>query len=81
MFVHTTGAPEGSVPAVRRTVQSLDRNIPVADVLTLNDTFEPVLFMYRRFGIVIGACGSLAVLLASLGIYGTVSYVVAQRTR
>ncbi|MET0626075.1 MAG: ABC transporter permease [Pyrinomonadaceae bacterium] len=81
MLVHTAGAPESMVPAVRRAVQYLDQNIPVSDVLTLNDTFEPVLFMYRLFGIVVGACGGLAVLLASLGIYGTVSYVVAQRTR
>jgi predicted permease len=81
MLVHSTGAPESIVPMVRRTVQSLDRNIPVSDVLTLNDSFEPVLFMYRLFGIVVGACGGLAVLLATLGIYGTVSYVVAQRTR
>ncbi len=81
MLVHSAGAPEGMVPAVRRVIQSLDQNIPVADVLTLNDTFKPFLFMYRLFGIVVGACGGLAVLLASLGIYGTVSYVVAQRTR
>ena len=81
MLVHPTGAPETLVPAVRRTIQSLDRNIPVSDVLTLNDTFKPFLFMYRLFGIVVGACGVLAVLLASVGIYGTLSYVVAQRTR
>jgi predicted permease len=81
MLVHPAGAPEGLVPAVRRTIQSLDRDIPVSDVLTLNDTFKPFLFMYRLFGIVVGACGVLAVLLASMGIYGTVSYVVAQRTR
>jgi predicted permease len=81
MLVHTAGAPERLVPAVRRAVQSLDQNIPVNDVLTLNDTFEPFLFMYRLFGIIVGACGGLALLLASLGIYGTVAYVVAQRTR
>jgi predicted permease len=81
MLVHPAGAPESLVPAVRRTIQSLDRDIPVSDVLTLNDTFKPFLFMYRLFGIVVGACGVLAVLLASMGIYGTVSYVVAQRTR
>ncbi len=81
MLVHPTGAPESLVPAVRRTIQSIDRDIPVSDVLTLNDTFKPFLFMYRLFGIVVGACGGLAVLLASMGIYGTVSYVVAQRTR
>jgi macrolide transport system ATP-binding/permease protein len=81
MLVQPAGAPESLVPAVRRTIQSLDRDFPVSDVLTLNDTFKPFLFMYRLFGIVVGACGVLAVLLASMGIYGTVSYVVAQRTR
>ncbi|HEX7318026.1 MAG TPA: ABC transporter permease [Pyrinomonadaceae bacterium] len=81
MLVQPTGAPESLVPSVRRAIQTLDRNIPVSDVLTLNDTFKPFLFMYRLFGIVVGACGVLAVLLASMGIYGTVSYVVAQRTR
>lgn len=81
MLVHPASAPESLVPAVRRTIQALDRDIPVSDVLTLNDTFKPFLFMYRLFGMVVGACGVLAVLLASMGIYGTVSYVVVQRTR
>jgi predicted permease len=81
MLVHSDGAPESLVPAVRRTIRSLDPNIPVADVLTLNDTFKPMLFFYQVFGMVIGACGVLAVLLASLGIYGTIAYSVGQRTR
>ena len=81
MLVDSTGDPESMVPLVRRTIRSLDPNIAVSDVLTLNDTFKPVLYIYRLFGIVIGACGGLAVLLASLGIYGTVAYAVGQRTR
>ncbi|MEK6281450.1 MAG: ABC transporter permease [Acidobacteriota bacterium] len=81
MLVHSTGAPEGIIPAVRGAIRSLDQNIPLSDVVTLNDTFKPVLFLYQLFGMVIGACGGLAVLLASLGIYGTVSYAVGQRTR
>ena len=81
MLVHSTGDPASVVPAVRRAIRSLDQNIPVADVGTLNDSFKPVLYLYRVFGMVIGACGGLAVLLASLGIYGTVAYGVGQRTR
>jgi macrolide transport system ATP-binding/permease protein len=81
MLVHSTGAPESLIPAVRGAIRSLDQNIPLSDVVTLNDTFKPVLFLYQLFGMVIGACGVLAVLLATLGIYGTVSYAVGQRTR
>ena len=81
MLVHSTGDPAGLVPAVRRAIRSLDQNIPVADVGTLNDSFKLVLYLYGLFGMVIGACGVLAVLLASLGIYGTIAYGVRQRTR
>jgi predicted permease len=81
MMVHTFGSPESMVLAVRRAIQSLDQDIPVADVVTLNDTFKPLLFLYQLFGIVIGGCGGLAVLLATLGIYGTIAYGVGQRTR
>jgi len=81
MMVHTSGPPESLVPAVRAAIKSLDQNIPVADVVTLTDTFKPVLFLYQLFGLVIGSCGGLAVLLASLGIYGTIAYGVGQRTR
>ena len=81
MLVHSTGAPESIIPAGRGAIHSLDHNIPLSDVLTLNDSFKPVLYLYQLFGIVIGACGGLAVLLAALGIHGTVSYGVGQRTR
>ena len=81
MLVHSTGDPASLVPAVRRAIRSLDPNIPVADVGTLTDSFKLVLYLYGLFGMVIGACGVLAVLLASLGIYGTIAYGVRQRTR
>jgi predicted permease len=81
MLVQSDAAPETIVPAVRRAIHSLDQNIPTSDVLTLRDTFKPVLYIYQLFGLVVGACGGLAVLLASLGIYGTVAYGVGQRTR
>ncbi|HWP55416.1 MAG TPA: ABC transporter permease [Pyrinomonadaceae bacterium] len=81
MLVHSAGDPASIVPAVRHAIRSLDPNIPVADVGTLNDAFKLVLYLYGLFGMVVGACGGVAVLLASLGIYGTIAYGVGQRTR
>jgi len=81
MLVHSDGPPELLVPAVRRAIQSLDQTIVVTDVLTLNDTFGPVLYFYRLFGLLVGGSGLLAVLLAVIGVYGVVAYAVGRRTR
>jgi putative ABC transport system permease protein len=66
---------------VRNTIRELDPNIPVADVQTLSEYFAVGLYPFRILGVVMGACGVMALLLATLGIYGIISYSVAQRTR
>ena len=81
MLVHTEGPPENLVPKVRREIQALDQTILVSSVLTLNDSFRPLLYLYRLFGLLVGGCGLLAIILAVIGIYGMVAYTVSLRTR
>jgi putative ABC transport system permease protein len=81
LMVNTSGEPRALIAAVRNTIRELDPGLPVADVKTLNEYFSLGLYPFRILGVVMGACGVMALLLATLGIYGVVAYSVAQRTR
>lgn len=81
LLVSAAADPKSLITAVRNTIRELDPKIPVADVQTLNDYFSVGLFPFRLLALVMGACGVMALLLATLGIYGIVSYSIAQRTR
>lgn len=81
LMAATAGDPKTLVPAVRNIVRELDRNVSIADVQSLDDYFSIFLYPFRISAVVMGVCGFMAMLLAVLGIYGIVSYSVAQRTR
>jgi predicted permease len=81
MLVSTAGDPASVTAAVRRAILALDPHMPVNDIRTLRDYFSAIVYPFRLLGVVMGVCGFLALLLATVGIYGVVSYSVAQRTR
>ncbi len=81
LLAHTEGAPARQINPVRLAVRELDPNTPVDDVQTLREYFAASLYPFRVLGINMGACGSMALLLAVIGIYGIVSYAATQRTR
>src|SRR5215213_3163807 len=82
LVVSSAGSdPASLIGAVRNTIRELDPKIPVADVQTLGDYFSLGLYPFRMLAVVMGGCGVTALLIATLGIYGIISYSVAQRTR
>lgn len=80
MMVGTSGDPEPLAASVRRALRLVEPSMPV-DVQTLSQAFSVSLFPFKLFGMVLVAGGLMALLLATIGIYGTVSYAVAQRRR
>jgi macrolide transport system ATP-binding/permease protein len=82
LVVSSAGSdPQSLIGGVRNVIRELDPKIPLADVQTLNDYFSVGLYPFRMLAVVMGGCGVMALLLATLGIYGIISYSVAQRTR
>jgi len=78
--VRTAGNPMSVVNAVRRTMQDLDRNVPMHDVLTETEQIDQATFQERLFARLSSFFALLALTLACIGLYGTLSYAVARRT-
>ena len=72
--------PLGLVSAVRAEIEALDANVPLADVRLMADYVDEAMSSTRFALTLIGVFGVIALILASIGLYGVLSYVVRQRT-
>ena len=77
--IRTNGNPRDFVPAIREVVESVDKDLPLVDIRTQQEQIDATLAPERSFASVTTGFGVLALLLASIGIYGVMAAAVSRR--
>ncbi len=81
LVMRTDGEPRAMAGTVRAAVRELDQNLPLADVFSMEAVVADALSEQRFTAFLLSVFAGLALLLAGIGIYGTISLIVSERAQ
>jgi predicted permease len=81
LIVHTQGDPNGIIQALRRQVYSLDPAIAIYNVESMDEHVRAAYILPRVAAMLFGVFGAIGLVLATVGLYGVISFAVTRRTR
>ena len=81
VLVRTAGDPRSVLPAIRSAIWSIDPDLAPFDVTTMGEALDAALAQQRFLALLLAGFAGLALVLALVGVYGVISYSVAQRGR
>ena len=81
LAVRTSGSPDSVAADVRSTLHSLNPSVPVIRTRNLRDHVREAMYTQRLTSTLVASLGALGLLLAAVGLYGVMSFLVGRRTQ